>query len=70
MKKCFFLLVFVFLLNSFSTFARVQDDNLSPDKLWQEIDDPVLQQKSMRRLIVPKNYRTFGLDIPIKLKSS
>jgi hypothetical protein len=62
MKKCFFLLFFVFMLNGFSTFVGAQDINLSPDKLWQEIDESGLRQKSKQSPNIQKIYRTFALN--------
>ncbi len=48
MKKYLFLLLFVLATNGISIFAQTGDPNLSPDKLWQEISDSALQQKSLR----------------------
>ncbi len=50
------------VINSFSAFAGTGANTLSPDKLWQEVEDSGLKQKSMRQLIVPNIYRTFVLN--------
>ena len=68
MKKYLFLLVFVLAINGISIFAQTGDGNLSSDKLWQEISDSALQQKSLQRSVAPQNYRTFVLN-KIALKS-
>lgn len=62
MKKYLFLLLFILATNGISIFAQVTDGTVSPDKIWQQADDSALQQKSVQRLIVPQNYRTFKLN--------
>jgi hypothetical protein len=61
-KKCFLVLLLVLVINSFSAFAGIEVKTLSSDKLWQEVEDSGLKQKSARRSIVPNNYRTFVLN--------
>lgn len=62
MKKYLFLSFFIFAINGISVFAQVKYVNLSPDKIWQEVDDSALRQNSLQRSIVPQSYRTFSLN--------
>ena len=47
------------------TYAAVasREEKNSPDGLWREIDDAVLQQRQAQRLIIPETYRTFSLNL-------
>lgn len=56
------MLLFVLATNGISIFAQIGDGKFSSDKLWQEIDDSTLQQKSLQRSGNPQNYRTFVLN--------
>ncbi len=60
MKRFVFLVLFIFTFGVF--FIVGQDKPTSNDRMWRELDDAALQQRSLPRPIVPNAYRTFNLD--------
>jgi hypothetical protein len=60
MKRSAAFLLFIFALSTANAFG--QSTKSSPDKMWREIDDTVLQQRQLQRPITPNHYRTFTLN--------
>ncbi len=60
MKRLVFLLLFIFSISAVFTFG--QNNQASPDKFWQEVDDSALQQRLPERVVIPNSYRTFTLN--------
>lgn len=56
--------IFIILAcSAVSVFAAGQNHKTSPDGIWHEIDDSVLQHKQSRRPIIPNVYRPFTLNM-------